>query len=226
MMSAINRWWAVRRALRNCSLPLQTRWTLANQPQMPRDGWHSFDRTPWKHPWMTASNIRAFSDYSRSEIERLSHLVEAKSLRAGRYAFAGNMANINYTRAAPLRRHGLDIDLILHPNDKYIFSQPGWEDFDGSIAELGTAPEAALEKRGLPSWVFRYDLDANWQQNIDRYKVATPERILLWTSVHAISSDVRGVIQIRCVAGIPISLSWPAFRSSISLWTDGRGNLV
>ena len=181
MMSAINRWWAVRRALRNCSLPLQTRWTLANQPQMPRDGWHSFDRTPWKHPWMTASNIRAFSDYSRSEIERLSHLVEAKSLRAGRYAFAGNMANINYTRAAPLRRHGLDIDLILHPNDKYIFSQPGWEDFDGSIAELGTAPEAALEKRGLPSWVFRYDLDANWQQNIHRYKVATPERILLWT---------------------------------------------
>ena len=179
-MNSMLRKWALKRALRNCSLPLESRWSLAKQSQMPRDEWHSFDRTPWNDPWMTASNIRAFSDYSRREIERLSHLVEALPPRARRYAFAGNMANVNYIRAAPLRKRGIDIDLILHPNDNFIFSQPGWEDFDGSIAELGAAPVAALAEHGLPSWVLRHDLDSNWQQNIDRYEVAVPERILMW----------------------------------------------
>lgn len=129
---------------------------------------------------MTASNIREFADYSRREIARLSHLVEASSSKGGRYAFAGNMANINYIRAAPLRRRGMNVDLILHPSDDFIFAQPGWEDFDGSIAELGANPTASLTERGLPSWVFRHDLDGNWQQNIAHYKVATPDRILMW----------------------------------------------
>ena len=90
------------------------------------------------------------------------------------------MANLNYTRATPLRRRGIDIDLILHPTDDIIFAQPGWEDFDGSIAELGADPADSLAGRGLPSWVFRQSVDGNWLQNIDRYEVATPERILMW----------------------------------------------
>jgi glycosyltransferase involved in cell wall biosynthesis len=171
---------ALRRALEHWSLPLESRWSLANQSQMPRNEWHSFDRTPWNHPWMTASNIREFSDYSRGEIGRLSHLVEAMPPKAGRYAFAGNMANINYTRAAPLRRRGMNIDLILHPSDDYILGQPGWEDFDGSIAELGADPAASLAARGLPSWAIRHELDGNWLANIERYRVATPQQILVW----------------------------------------------
>jgi glycosyltransferase involved in cell wall biosynthesis len=179
MKSIVDKW-ALRQALKSSSLPLQSRWSLANQSHMPRDEWHSFDRTPWKHPWMTASNIRAFSDYSRGEIERLSRLVEAMPSKAGRYAFAGNMANINYTRAAPLRRWGIDIDLVLHPSDDSIFAQPGWEDFDGSIAELGVAPAVALTERGVPSWVLRHGLDSKWWKNIGRYRAATPDRILMW----------------------------------------------
>jgi glycosyltransferase involved in cell wall biosynthesis len=179
-MSSILRKWALKRALRNSSLPRESRWTLANQSQMPSDGWHSFDRTPWDHPWMTAKNIREFSDYSRQEIERLTRLVEAKPSRAGRYAFAGNMANVNYTRAAPLRKRKIDIDLILHPNDNFIFAQPGWEDFDGSIEELGATPAAMLAERGLPPWVFLHGLDSNWQENISRYQAAMPEHVLVW----------------------------------------------
>jgi glycosyltransferase involved in cell wall biosynthesis len=171
---------ARRRALEHWSLPLESRWSLANQSQMPRNEWHSFDRTPWRHPWLSASNIREFSDYSSGEIERLSRLVKARHSRARSYAFTGNMANINYTRATALRRRGMDIDLILHPSDDSIFSQPGWEDFDGSITELGADPTASLAGRGLRTWVFRQSLDGNWPQNIDRYKVATPECILMW----------------------------------------------
>ncbi len=90
------------------------------------------------------------------------------------------MANVNYTRAAPLRKRGIDVDLILHPNDNFIFAQPGWEDFDGSIEELGAEPAAMLADRGLPPWVFLHGLDSNWRENIGRYKTATPEQILVW----------------------------------------------
>ena len=38
----------------------------------------------------------------------------------------------------------------------------------------------ALTERGLPSWVFRHDLDVSWQQNIGKYTAATPDRILTW----------------------------------------------
>ena len=46
--------------------------------------------------------------------------------------------------------------------------------------ELGADPAASLADRGLPSWVFRHELDSNWPKNIGRYRVATPERILMW----------------------------------------------
>ena len=155
---------------------------LAARDEIPklRDEWHSFDRTPWKHPWMTNSNIRGFSQYSHREIERLSLLVGDMPSTGGRFAFVGNMANINYTRAVPLRRHGISIDLILHPNDDFVFAQPGWEEFDGDITDLGLAPSVKLAERGLPSWVFRHNLDSDWQANIHRYKVATPEHISMW----------------------------------------------
>jgi glycosyltransferase involved in cell wall biosynthesis len=179
-MSSILHKWALKRALRGSSLPLELRWTRAKQPLMPSNEWHSFDRTPWKHPWMTAGNISEFADYSRGEIERLSRLVEAEPPRAERFAFAGNMANVNYTRAAPLRKRGIDIDLILHPNDDFIFAQPGWEDFDGSIEELGAAPATTLAERGLPSWVFLHGLDSNWRENINRYRTATAAQVLVW----------------------------------------------
>lgn len=171
---------ALERAVRYASMPLEVRWAAVGQSQrVPLDGWHSFDRTPWEHPWMTAGNIRRFSEYSRLEIERLSNLVEAAPSHGERFAFVGNMANVNYTRAAPLRRRGIDIDVVLHPSDDFVFSLPGWEEFDGDIGELGEMPSAMLANRE-PSWVLRHALDDNWIRNIDRYDVATPEQILMW----------------------------------------------
>ena len=168
-------------ALKRMSMSREARWALAGRSQqLPRDEWHSFDRTPWNHPWMTTGNIRRFAEYSRGEIERLSHLVGAEPSGAGRFAFVGNMANVNYTRAAPLRRRGMNVDLVLHPNDDFIFAQPGWEDFDGDISELGEAPSATLADRGLPPWVVRCPLDSNWVENIDRYDAVTPEQVLMW----------------------------------------------
>ncbi len=66
-------------------------------------------------------------------------LVEARTAAAPargrelRFACVGNLANYLYIRAAPLRRRGIDIDVVLHPHDTFMMSQPGWEEFDGEL---------------------------------------------------------------------------------------------
>jgi glycosyltransferase involved in cell wall biosynthesis len=103
------------------------------------ESWHSFDRTPWKHPWLTQGNLsamRQFSSEMRSEAARIRERAGEVKLSIG---FVGNIANSLYSRAVPLRRRGLDIEVILHPHDDYIMSQPCWEEFDGSLAESPTS---------------------------------------------------------------------------------------
>ncbi|WP_076858900.1 glycosyltransferase [Bradyrhizobium mercantei] len=190
---------ALQKALVECNLPLEERWALGGQGSMPKDEWHSFDRTPWRHPWMTADNIRHFAAYSKLQLAQLEERLQAHKRktrlrrwlrqfplklkqRENRYAFAGNMANVNYLRAAPLRRRNLEVDLVLHPHDDSIFAQPAWEDFDGEITELGENPAARLFQARLPDWVHRYQTDTNWEPillDAERATV-TPEQLLLW----------------------------------------------
>ena len=123
------------------------RWQLAGEPR-PKAEWHSFDRTPWKHPWMSRDNIRQFAEFSKLQLAGVQdHVERAKSQRKqGRFAFVGNMANVNYIRALPLRRRGLNVDLIMHPQDDFPFAQPAWEEFDGEITELGDNPSKVFSE--------------------------------------------------------------------------------
>lgn len=68
--------------------------------------------------------------------------------RKFRYGFVGNIANNLYMRAVPLRKAGLDISIFPHPHDKYMMSQPGWEEFDGDLPE-GVTDAAELAARGI-----------------------------------------------------------------------------
>ena len=99
----------------------------------PRDGWASFDRTPWAHPWLTSDNIAAMREHGRA----LRHSVEGLRHKAGhyRYAFTGNIANGMYARAVGLRRQGLAVDVILNPQDSFVMSHPVWEEYDGEMAD-------------------------------------------------------------------------------------------
>jgi len=190
---------ALRESLDRRTLPVETRWALAGQACMPRDEWHSFDRTPWQHPWMKADNIRRFAVYSKSRLAQLEDALEAHKRktrlwrwigqfplkskpRRNRYAFVGNMANVNYIRATPLRRRNLDVDLVLYPYDDFVFAQPAWEEFDGEITDLGEDPSARLLQKQLPDWVHRYQTEANWEPMLLESKrmIVTPEQLLLW----------------------------------------------
>ena len=125
----------------DCSPRLRNLLLWCGRP--PRDAWHSFDRTPWKHPWLSLGHIRAMKDFSAemraAAIARIEEMPRAEW--GGGYGFVGNMANGNYMRAQALRWASMAIDVIGAPGDGYAMSQPGWEEFDGEVngSSLGTS---------------------------------------------------------------------------------------
>lgn len=69
----------------------------------PLDLWHSFDATPWAHPWLTYANLSAMRDYSRLLLG-IARDGAWDYKGAGRFAFVGNIANNMYIRAAAVAR--------------------------------------------------------------------------------------------------------------------------
>ena len=125
-----------------------------------QDAWHSWDETPWAHPWLTSENLKAVRSFSEVIYDEAEKLREQKTGSAGKYAFCGNIANCMYTRAEPLRAAGNDIDLYLHPSSVDVLAHPGWEYHDGTAAG-STDPDCDLGEIGEPpfEWVFRPELD-------------------------------------------------------------------
>jgi len=133
---------------------------------------------------MRSDNIRRFAQFSKSTLSRLRERVEEATFQGNerRYAFVGNMANINYIRALPLRRRGLSVDLVLHPQDDFAFAQPAWEEFDGEIASLRDASSLDPFRASLPDWVHRPSTRSDWKRLILKAErtVTTPQQVLLW----------------------------------------------
>ncbi|MGE0767631.1 MAG: glycosyltransferase, partial [Hyphomicrobiaceae bacterium] len=165
-------------AVHNISEPPQRRWSLAGNDVELFDGWTSYDRTPWRHPWLSAERVADFSQFSRATIDKLKvALDEREDTTARRFAFVGNLANINWMRAGALKRQGLSIDVVLHPHDRSLMSQPFWEEFDGERTALGEDPFAhEAAKRSLTG-------------------VACPQAAQDWTAL--LSTDDDGVPSAR-----------------------------
>jgi hypothetical protein len=99
--------------------------------------WHSFDRHPWKHPWLKSKNLCEMREYSlkiKNEVSEIAYgLRHSKKKQA--FAFICNMANSMYTTSIAMRKTGFPITVFPHPNDDFIMSQPEWEEYAGSIPE-------------------------------------------------------------------------------------------
>lgn len=111
------------------------------------DGWHSWDSTPWRHPWLSSENLSEMRDYSRQLRDNCAEAVQLYSkpdpwplqrflqrfrrrYRQPRFAFVGNIANHMYLRAQALKTMGVDVDIYGHPQDTYVMSYPEWEEMD------------------------------------------------------------------------------------------------
>jgi glycosyltransferase involved in cell wall biosynthesis len=110
--------------------------------------WHSYDAHPWRHPWLTPANLeamRTFSQAIRAEAKRAAAACDPRQLHFG---FVGNIANCLYVRAVPLRKNGLQVTQFLHPQDRFVMSQPGWEE-SGSILADEETDFTKLRERGF-----------------------------------------------------------------------------
>lgn len=93
--------------------------------------------------------MREFSAAIRAEAAQLRERIPARPFSM---SFVGNIANNLYVRAAPLRRRGLDIEIVIHPHDDYVMSHPCWEEYDGDLVESpGSISKLRLNGFQFPS---------------------------------------------------------------------------
>ncbi|MFM9975742.1 MAG: glycosyltransferase [Beijerinckiaceae bacterium] len=146
--------------------PAATRWKASGLGPEPRDDWDSYDRAPWNHPWMTQSNMQAFSQFSTRTFDTLRTAMGGEHSGIGTYGFVGNIANVSYMRVSGLWRDIPGIDLYLPPHDKSLMSLPAWEDFDGEITELGVHPAERILELPLPARTSWLPLSPGWQSEM------------------------------------------------------------
>ena len=101
----------------------------------PRDRWHSFDATPWLHPWLTRRNLRAMREASAVWREEARRVVERADHVPNRFAFIGNMANGMYTRAKAVAESCAHVDVFVLATDRSVFADPRWEEYGGALPE-------------------------------------------------------------------------------------------
>jgi glycosyltransferase involved in cell wall biosynthesis len=129
-------------------LPFEQRFDLLPAELHPADAWHSWDSTPWDHPWLSPENLAAARSFETRMLRPILDRYGGEAARSGKYAFVGNLANNMALRAIPLRRQGYSIDLFLHPYDRYVMSQPGWEVADITLPDKETNIDR-LHDRGI-----------------------------------------------------------------------------
>lgn len=130
------------------------------------NGWHSFDKAPWAHPWLTTRNLEALREFSRKIREEAASVASKVEARRMRFAFVGNMANSSYQRISALKQIGFDASLFIHPSDNNPMSQPEWEEFDGvvpgSINTLDDLRNAGINLPEVPN-VHRIAAVGDWR---------------------------------------------------------------
>lgn len=69
-----------------------------------------------------------------------------------RVAVYGNVANNAYIQARLLRRAGVEAELVIDPLERFVMSDPRWEDIDLELPSGGLSSDA-LPGSALPPWV-------------------------------------------------------------------------
>lgn len=162
---------------------------LADAQAAFKDQWHSFDRHPWQHPWLTPENLRAMRDFSRRVRHQVSRAAARRPRPQARFAFVCNMANDMYTSAIAMRDTGASITVFPHPEDDFVMSQPEWEEFDGSLDAPTTSFTAALQSGA--EWPFvacverQRTLNHDWRERGDMPEFVTLADHAWYSPYHA-----------------------------------------
>ena len=179
-----------------------------------RDAWHSFDREPWRHPWLTASNLKAMQDFSKAFRADVRRFREEHSKKPSKYGFVCNIANGMYTTAKALRPLGAEIELFLHPSDDFLMSQPEWEEFDGGIRAETSYAEAVKSGFKFPhlKGVIRSEVTGDWSSLSDMPSWVNSSDYFRWREFFSFLPFLNGVRD--CDALFAIQSPYLAYLSS------------
>jgi glycosyltransferase involved in cell wall biosynthesis len=72
-----------------------------------------------------------------------------------RVAIYDNLGNSAYIEAKALRRRGIEADVLLDPRDRFVMSDPRWEELDVELPTERLVDSDALAEVEIPSWVRR-----------------------------------------------------------------------
>ena len=95
----------------------------------------TFDNAPWNHQFLNYSNIKSFRKYSET-VWDFANNYSKSSTNDFKTAFFVNMAQNMYKWSTLAQKHGIESELILHPQDNTVLSTPKWEEFYGDFYEL------------------------------------------------------------------------------------------
>ena len=72
-----------------------------------------------------------------------------------RVAIYDNLGNSAYIEAKALRRRGVEADVLLDPRDRFVMSDPRWEELDLELPTERLLEPDALPEAEIPAWVRR-----------------------------------------------------------------------
>jgi glycosyltransferase involved in cell wall biosynthesis len=72
-----------------------------------------------------------------------------------RVAIYDNLGNSAYIEAKALRRRGVEADVLLDPRDRFVMSDPRWEELDLELPTERLLEPEALPETEIPPWVRR-----------------------------------------------------------------------
>jgi glycosyltransferase involved in cell wall biosynthesis len=141
---------------------------LPQDSQKPK--WHSVDRTPWQHPYLTVTNIQRFREYSEAVWNYALDYVK-KHPEPLKIAFTVNMAQNMHKWAYLAQKYGAEVGLFPIVWDGSAINAPEWENFDGEWANiqdgdgfLKAQPNISLEVPCYRIPMTAYDFYAAYQE--------------------------------------------------------------
>jgi glycosyltransferase involved in cell wall biosynthesis len=110
---------------------------------------HSVESMPWRHPFLTEGNLRAFRSYSEAVWAFAADQARGDT-RPLSCAFVVNMAQNMYNWAKLVQAQHWEVELFPNIMDTSALNAPEWEEFDGEYGDVMDGSGFLARHAGIP----------------------------------------------------------------------------
>ena len=192
----------------------------------PRGAWHSFNSTPWLHPWLTRRNLSAIREASSVWREEAKRVLERVDRIPTQFAFVGNIANGMYMRAKAIAQTGAQIQVFVLYGDESIFSDPRWEEYGGFLPTTVSylaSDKSFLKEIETTTPFYQFNVSNAWASmgECDLPRLCEINRFQTLASVFCRFASLRALAAARCGSCLPETLCRISFRKTLRSDADG-----